>query len=1099
MRPWLRCLALLTLARLLISGPSATSPNPLSGLNARSPSDREHAILLLSEKRNLDLARVVPALTGKLRDPASNVRLAAADVLGNVGPAVQKLSPSAEERLDAMLNDSTNPQGRLAAATALGRIGFHSPATLKLLTATFRSGKQPLSTVSSNVLLQLGAAAKGAVDDLTDMVVDPRAPVPLRHKAGDILATIGSGASAAIPKLAAALDRQSTDEEVQESIAWALGNIGPPPGTLEVLRRRLRTATRPKTLSAIAWALGRMGPQAAPAIGDLFDLTEGHGDDPQFQQARETAAQSIENIADDLSSEKQIGAIPQLEIAARRFERDPDSQIRRSGQSLADTTRYLIYLQKAAAAQDASRRQWQLFARYVWFIAIALLLLAWRFLVSVAPGWVLRRAESLDRWEQTRESPAPRRVRDFFVGAIFWFAFRRRVLNAWISRHSSAAGPQFSPKPPVPLPVMMNGTVCSDLQPLDIRPAFDKPRKRILITGEDKSGKSTLAARIAHWCLEEPQPQHPTLVRMFPVLLPVSSAVAVQSDATGLAAVVQKRLIELLGERFAPPPRLARVLLERRLLIVMDCDLESEGNPSFEDIRTALGAFPGTALMLISPHPVAGERSWDVLQTLRVPPQRVRAVIRSVLSEQGTRLSFSQPELSSQARILRRMFLGGSIPLVAVRMYAKEFYLWRRSGSKGRLPQNPPAIMLLHLEQSIQDSGLSTSDSKPLIRGIQHVAWRSLTADLEPGPIDEQQVEDILRKDLQSESKSTSYATLLFKSGITRSLGAGRLVVTPNMLCEYLAAMYVVETYNEDTCWDTIVGHENRMGNGFFTALWHCAFLNGPAKGIGLSSMQLLARRLQTDTYLSRLEEYRQNVEARRRMQELMGGSLGAFQSARISGYIDVRLASNTSGDFPILVELTDDLVTICLIDIGGHGNEAAERAEKVKKALDQVPDWAGRHPLDALQRADNILREYDEAAITMCLVQVDLKARTLVCASAGMPGPLIFRSRQCIRLFASGIYVGSRAASKVPRVPVEMDIEEGDTLVLFSDGVREALNNITKTEFHERGIIKIVQPLAASEQPDMIARRIFEAVADHTGSDTPQDDLTIAVVRVLN
>ncbi|HEX3681645.1 MAG TPA: SpoIIE family protein phosphatase [Bryobacteraceae bacterium] len=1098
MRLYGHFLSALVLVCSLTFGHSAKSINSPSGINSKSPGEREHAILLLSEKHELDLKVVLPALTGKLRDPAPKVRLAAAHVLGSFGPAVQRLSPSAEERLDAMLADSRNPEGRLAAAEALGRIGFHKERTLKLLSDSFRTAREPLSMTAGDALFKLGADAKDVVNDLTDVVVDTQAPSQLRHKAADILANMGDKASAAIPALIEVLGEKDTDEEVQEGAAWALGKIGPSAESLNILRWRLRTATRPATLSAIAWTVGRIGPQAESAIRDLLALVERDPNDPKSQQVRETAAQSIENIADDLSSEKHINSISQLQIAAAKFQRDPDTQVRRSGQSLADTTRYLIYLRR--------RRQLQQLRHYSWIIAIAALWAAWRLLLRSAPDRVLRYAESVDRWEQKRKSLANRRIGPSAIGIVLWFAYRSNVLNAWISRHSRSVEPQFNPKPSVPLPVLINDVACSELKPPDIRPAFKKPKKRIVITGEDKSGKTTLAGQIARWCLEEPKPEHTSFVRMFPVSLHASRAAAIQSDENALASVIQQRLAELLGQDMAPPPRLARALLERRLLIVIDCEAELQGSASDKDAHTAIETFPGKALMFISRRQQIAKRpEWDILETQPVPPDRILDVIQSALNEQRPKLSLSEPELSGYVEALKSMSMTDNIPLIAARMYAKELYIWRSSGSHGKLPETLPAIMQLHWEQSIRQSDLFTSDAIRLLRAIEYLAWQSVASGLLPVPVSDDQAKKILCERLELESDASNYLRLLVDSGIAQRVGADRILVTPSMLCEYLAAMYVVETYQpESTFWNEIVEQRAHSGDGLLSALWHCSFVDGPAKGIPLFCMEQLATRLQAfhpdsaQRYASRLEEYRQKIDAREKMRKLMG-PVNCFKSIRIDLYMDVRQASNTSGDFPVLFPPNDDFIAICLVDIEGHGSEAAETAEKVKAALEQAPDWGTDDPRCALIHADKILRDYAGAGITMCLLRLDLNSRNLVYANAGMPCPLIFRPGKCIRLFANGVWIGSGYGSIDSPTVAEMNIEAGDTVVLFSDGFREALSNTTKHPFGENGIIRVVQSIDPTSSAHVIANSIFEAVVDHTGSATPQDDLTLVVVRILN
>jgi serine phosphatase RsbU (regulator of sigma subunit) len=77
------------------------------------------------------------------------------------------------------------------------------------------------------------------------------------------------------------------------------------------------------------------------------------------------------------------------------------------------------------------------------------------------------------------------------------------------------------------------------------------------------------------------------------------------------------------------------------------------------------------------------------------------------------------------------------------------------------------------------------------------------------------------------------------------------------------------------------------------------------------------------------------------------------------------------------------------------------------------------------------------------------------------------------------------------------MELEAGDILVLFSDGLTEALNSTTNRLFLEDGIIRTVESCIGGSA-EAIANKILQAVVEHTGRETPKDDQSIAVIRIL-
>lgn len=79
---------------------------------------------------------------------------------------------------------------------------------------------------------------------------------------------------------------------------------------------------------------------------------------------------------------------------------------------------------------------------------------------------------------------------------------------------------------------------------------------------------------------------------------------------------------------------------------------------------------------------------------------------------------------------------------------------------------------------------------------------------------------------------------------------------------------------------------------------------------------------------------------------------------------------------------------------------------------------------------------------------------------------------------------------------PGTMQLDPGDSLVLYTDGVTEAMNKDRKM-FRREGIIQALQPFCAEATP---AQTISKSILDHVrrwAGDTPQsDDITILVVQ---
>jgi anti-sigma regulatory factor (Ser/Thr protein kinase) len=133
--------------------------------------------------------------------------------------------------------------------------------------------------------------------------------------------------------------------------------------------------------------------------------------------------------------------------------------------------------------------------------------------------------------------------------------------------------------------------------------------------------------------------------------------------------------------------------------------------------------------------------------------------------------------------------------------------------------------------------------------------------------------------------------------------------------------------------------------------------------------------------------------------------------------------------------------------------------------------------------------------AVTMNLVEV--YPRRIQLANAGMPPPLLFRRGQAQpqQLQAAGVYVGG-GYSRFPVEPrsVETGVNEGDLLILISDGVLEARSH--NSSIFGRPGIEAAVARARDSEPEVIAKEILSAAAEYSGNQRPTDDQTVVVVR---
>jgi sigma-B regulation protein RsbU (phosphoserine phosphatase) len=132
-----------------------------------------------------------------------------------------------------------------------------------------------------------------------------------------------------------------------------------------------------------------------------------------------------------------------------------------------------------------------------------------------------------------------------------------------------------------------------------------------------------------------------------------------------------------------------------------------------------------------------------------------------------------------------------------------------------------------------------------------------------------------------------------------------------------------------------------------------------------------------------------------------------------------------------------------------------------------------------------------------MCYAVIDLDKGTLTYANAGMEaGALaLAQSDHILNLSAQGIVLGIEREVKYEEE--SWAIHQGDVLVLFSDGLTEAMNRQGKMLSRE-GLIVQWKAALTERTADAVAHRTFTHVMEEYGMGARRrDDSTLLVVRI--
>jgi sigma-B regulation protein RsbU (phosphoserine phosphatase) len=206
--------------------------------------------------------------------------------------------------------------------------------------------------------------------------------------------------------------------------------------------------------------------------------------------------------------------------------------------------------------------------------------------------------------------------------------------------------------------------------------------------------------------------------------------------------------------------------------------------------------------------------------------------------------------------------------------------------------------------------------------------------------------------------------------------------------------------------------------------------------------------------------------------------------------------ARRCGGDYYDFIAYPDGRVCLMVGDVAGKGMPAAllmsSLQARVHVVMESPEDVAGKMARLNKSTCGNCP---DNRFITFFMGVLDPRTGELVYTSAGHNPPLIVRASGGYELLpGGGVILGvlPNAQYKEERA----QLERGDVLVLFSDGVTEAPNPRDE-EFGEQRLAELVAGMSGKPAAEIV-EEIHRAVQTFTEGAPPADDITVVAARRL-
>ena len=211
--------------------------------------------------------------------------------------------------------------------------------------------------------------------------------------------------------------------------------------------------------------------------------------------------------------------------------------------------------------------------------------------------------------------------------------------------------------------------------------------------------------------------------------------------------------------------------------------------------------------------------------------------------------------------------------------------------------------------------------------------------------------------------------------------------------------------------------------------------------------------------------------------------------------------AREVGGDYYDFFDLGPRQLGVLMADVSGKGTSAALYMAELKGMMLALTRSA-RSPRQLLVEANRLLAAHldNRSFITMTYAIIDLDAGTMTCARAGHTPVLVVAGGACHVVSPEGMVVGLRLPGAGERFETLLEehtrpIHEGDVIVLYTDGVTEAMNPAGDL-FGDAALASVLEDHASCDAA-ALRDAVLGEVRAFVGLAEQHDDMTMVILRV--
>jgi serine phosphatase RsbU (regulator of sigma subunit) len=211
--------------------------------------------------------------------------------------------------------------------------------------------------------------------------------------------------------------------------------------------------------------------------------------------------------------------------------------------------------------------------------------------------------------------------------------------------------------------------------------------------------------------------------------------------------------------------------------------------------------------------------------------------------------------------------------------------------------------------------------------------------------------------------------------------------------------------------------------------------------------------------------------------------------------------AQNVGGDLFDFVWIGKDHKKLCIpvVDVSGKGMDAALTAVYTSGAL--VTET--QHEEDMVTVMDNLnsaiySRQNRSRFVSMLMTALDVNNRRIEYINAGQSKPILVKDNRVSVLKSEGARFPLGVMKEPEYQPRDIQLKPGDSLLLYTDGVTEAMNEAQDMYGETRLTGLFMDLVQQGLGAKAMVTTVKDAVLRFSGPEHQHDDLTIVVIKAI-